>query len=45
MRKFLAIPFSLIGVILFSIGLLIRFGISDAGDIVEEFQDTIKKYK
>lgn len=45
MRRLLASPFSLFGIILLSIGLLIRFGIDDETAIIGEFRDTIKKYK
>lgn len=40
--KFLCMPFILLAVPLLAIGLIIRFGLSDAVDILEEFTQTIK---
>ena len=40
--KFLCTPFVVLAVPLLAIGLIIRFGLSDAVNILEEFIQTIK---
>ena len=40
--KFLCMPFILLAVPLLAIGLIIRFGLNDAVDTLEEFIQTIK---
>lgn len=45
MRRFLAMPFIIIGIPIFALGVIIRFGLEDTSKIFESLNKTLVKIK